>query len=147
MRISDWSSDVCSADLSGVGLTLGKAEALAGPEASIGIGGLGAGTLACYRKPGQDWTIFEIDPVMVDIARDPEKFTFLSDCAPGAPIVIGDARLRIAEQPPGHFDIIVIDAFSSDAIPLHLLTREAIGIYARTLKPDRSEEHTSELQS
>src|SRR3546814_17209929 len=73
---------------------------------------------------------------MVDIARDPEKFTFLSDCAPGAPIVIGDARLRIAEQPPGHFDIIVIDAFSSDAIPLHLLTREAIGIYARTLKPD-----------
>src|SRR3546814_10640125 len=56
--------------------------------------------------------------------------------SPGAPIVIGDARLRIAEQPPGHFDIIVIDAFSSDAIPLHLLTREAIGIYARTLKPD-----------
>src|SRR3546814_13263687 len=72
---------------------------------------------------------------MVDIARDPEKFTFLSDCAPGAPIVIGDARLRIAEQPAGHFDIIVLDAFSSDALPLHLLTREAIGIYARTLKP------------
>jgi SAM-dependent methyltransferase len=121
---------------SGVGLTLDKAEALAGPNASIGIVGLGAGTLACYRKPGQDWTIFEIDPVMVDIARDPEKFTFLSDCAPGAPIVIGDARLRIAEQPAGHFDIIVIDAFSSDAIPLHLLTKEAIGIYARALKPD-----------
>src|SRR3546814_6647371 len=119
MRISDLSSDVCSSDL------------------------------ACYRKPGQDWTIFEIDPVMVDIARDPEKFTFLSDCAPGAPIVIGDARLRIAEQPAGHFDIIVIDAFSSDAIPLHLLTKEAIGIYARALKPGgillihiRSEEHT-----
>src|SRR3546814_6415847 len=73
---------------------------------------------------------------MVDIARDHEKFTFRSDCAPGAPIGIGDARLRIAEQPAGHFDIIVIDAFSSDAIPLHLLTREAIGIYARTLKPD-----------
>src|SRR3546814_17078831 len=72
---------------------------------------------------------------MVDIARDPEKFTFRSDCAPGAPIVIGDARLRIAEQPAGHFDIIVIDAFSSDAIPLHLLTKEAIGIYARALKP------------
>src|SRR3546814_6241335 len=105
-------------------------------SAAIGIVGLGAGTLACYRKPGQDWTIFEIDPVMVDIARDPEKFTFLSDCAPGAPIVIGDARLRIAEQPAGHFDIIVIDAFSSDAIPLHLLTKEAIGIYARALKPD-----------
>jgi SAM-dependent methyltransferase len=121
---------------SGVGLTLDKADTLAGPEASIGIVGLGAGTLACYRKPGQQWTIFEIDPVMVDIARDPAKFTFLSDCAGDTPIVIGDARLQIAKQPAGRFDIIVIDAFSSDAIPLHLLTKEAIGIYARALKPD-----------
>jgi SAM-dependent methyltransferase len=121
---------------SGVGLTLDKAEALAGPNASIGIVGLGAGTLACYRKPGQQWTIFEIDPVMVQIARDPAKFTFLSDCAGNTPIVIGDARLQIAQQPAGHFDIIVIDAFSSDAIPLHLLTSEAIGIYKRALKPD-----------
>jgi SAM-dependent methyltransferase len=121
---------------SGVGLTLTKAEALAGPGASVGIVGLGAGTLACYRKPGQQWTIFEIDPVMVDIARDPDKFTFLSDCAGDSPIVIGDARLKIAEQPAGRFDILVIDAFSSDAIPLHLLTKEAIGIYQRALKPD-----------
>ena len=121
---------------SGVGLTLSKAEALAGPGASVGIVGLGAGTLACYRKPGQQWTIFEIDPVMVDIARDPAKFTFLSDCAGDSPIVIGDARLKIAEQPAGRFDILVIDAFSSDAIPLHLLTKEAIGIYQRALKPD-----------
>ncbi len=121
---------------SGVGLTLAKAEALAGPDASIGIVGLGAGTLACYRKPGQRWTIFEIDPVMVDIARDPAKFTFLSDCAGDTPIVIGDARLQIAEQPAGRFDVLVIDAFSSDAIPLHLLTKEAIGIYQRALKPD-----------
>jgi SAM-dependent methyltransferase len=121
---------------SGVGLTLDKAGALAGPNASIGIVGLGAGTLACYRKPGQRWTIFEIDPVMVDIARDPSKFTFLSDCAGDTPIVIGDARLQLANQPAGRFDVIVIDAFSSDAIPLHLLTKEAIGIYARALKPD-----------
>ena len=121
---------------SGVGLTLTKAEALAGPNAAVGIVGLGAGTLACYRKPGQQWTIFEIDPVMVDIARDPAKFTFLSDCAGDSPIVIGDARLKIAEQPAGRFDILVIDAFSSDAIPLHLLTKEAIGIYQRALKPD-----------
>ena len=121
---------------SGVGLTLAKAEALAGPGASVGIVGLGAGTLACYRKPGQQWTIFEIDPVMVDIARDPSKFTFLSDCAGDTPIVIGDARLKIAEQPSGRFDVLVIDAFSSDAIPLHLLTKEAIGIYQRALKPD-----------
>ncbi|WP_447764926.1 spermidine synthase [Sphingopyxis panaciterrae] len=121
---------------SGVGLTLDKAQMLAGPRAAIGIVGLGAGTLACYRRPGQQWTIFEIDPVMVDIARDPAKFTFLSDCAGDTPIVIGDARLQLAQQPAGKFDILVIDAFSSDAIPLHLLTEEAFGIYARALKPD-----------
>ncbi|MBL8652278.1 MAG: fused MFS/spermidine synthase [Sphingopyxis sp.] len=121
---------------SGVGLTLDRASELAGPNAAIGIVGLGAGTLACYRKPGQDWTIFEIDPVMVDIARDPSKFTFLADCAGDTPIVLGDARLQIAKQPAGRFDILVIDAFSSDAIPLHLLTAEAIGVYRRALKPD-----------
>jgi len=120
---------------SGVGLALDKAGVLAGPNASIGLVGLGAGTLSCYRRPGQRWTIFEIDPAMVDIARDPSKFTFISRCAPDVPIVIGDARLRIAMLPPARFDILVIDAFSSDAIPLHLLTAEAIGIYARALKP------------
>ena len=121
---------------SGVGLALARAPQLAGPNASVGIVGLGAGTLACYRRPGQQWTIFEIDPVMVDIARDRSKFTFLSDCAPAVPIVIGDARLQIEKLPPARFDMLVIDAFSSDAIPLHLLTSEAIGIYARALKPD-----------
>ncbi|ALC13583.1 spermidine synthase [Sphingopyxis sp. 113P3] len=121
---------------SGVGLALGAAARLAGPNASVGIVGLGAGTLSCYRRAGQRWTIFEIDPVMVSIARDPAKFTFLSRCAGDTPIIIGDARLEIAKQPSGRFDILVIDAFSSDAIPLHLLTKEAIGIYARALKPD-----------
>ena len=121
---------------SGVGLTLDRADSLAGPGASVGLVGLGAGTLSCYRRPGQRWTIFEIDPAMADIARDPSKFTFISQCAPDVPIVIGDARLRIAQSPPAQFDILIIDAFSSDAIPLHLLTKEAIGIYARALKPD-----------
>lgn len=121
---------------SGVGLTLDKARELAGPDASVGIVGLGAGTLSCYRKAGQAWTIFEIDPAMAKIARDPEKFTFITRCAPNVPIVIGDARLQIAKLPPAQFDILVIDAFSSDAIPLHLLTEEAIGIYARALKTD-----------
>ncbi|WOF44001.1 fused MFS/spermidine synthase [Sphingopyxis indica] len=116
---------------SGVGLALDRAPA----EAAVGIVGLGAGTLSCYRKPGQHWTIFEIDPAMVAIARDPAKFTFLSHCAPDTPIILGDARLEIAKQPPGRLDILVIDAFSSDAIPLHLLTEEAMGIYARALKP------------
>ncbi|SNS69082.1 spermidine synthase [Sphingopyxis indica] len=116
---------------SGVGLALDRAPA----EAAVGIVGLGAGTLSCYRKPGQHWTIFEIDPAMVAIARDPAKFTFLSHCAPDTPIILGDARLEIAKQPPGRLDVLVIDAFSSDAIPLHLLTEEAMGIYARALKP------------
>lgn len=120
---------------SGVGLTLDKAAQMMGPSASVGLVGLGAGTLSCYRRPGQHWTIFEIDPVMVDIARDPTRFTFIDRCAPDAPIIVGDARLQIAKLPPAQFDILVIDAFSSDAIPLHLLTAEAIGIYARALKP------------
>ncbi len=120
---------------SGVGLTLDRADALAGPRAAVGLVGLGAGTLACYRRPGQRWTIFEIDPAMARIARDRKKFTFISRCAPDVPIVIGDARLRIAQQPAAEFDILIIDAFSSDAIPLHLLTAEAVGIYARALKP------------
>lgn len=120
---------------SGVGLALGKAAGLAGPRAAVGIVGLGAGTLSCYRRPGQHWTIFEIDPVMVDIARDPRKFTYLAECAGDTPIILGDARLQIEKLPPARFDILVIDAFSSDAIPLHLLTREAVGIYARALKP------------
>ena len=120
---------------SGVGLVLDKARQLAGPQAAVGIVGLGAGTLTCYRQPGQRWTIFEIDPAMVAIARDSRKFTYLAECAGDTPIVIGDARLQIEKLPPAGFDILVIDAFSSDAIPLHLVTREAIGIYARALKP------------
>ena len=103
---------------SGVGLTLDRLPELAGPDAAVGIVGLGTGTLSCYRKAGQHWTIFEIDPVMADIARDPTKFTFLSRCAADTPIVIGDARLQIAKLPPARFDVLVIDAFSSDAIPL-----------------------------
>ncbi len=117
---------------SGVGLALQQAS----PTASVGIVGLGAGTLACYRQPAQKWTFFEIDPVMMQIARNPDRFTFLSDCAPDAPVVLGDARLMLEKTPPKTFDILVIDAFSSDAIPLHLLTKEAIDIYARALKDD-----------
>ena len=120
---------------SGVGLTLDRLPELAGPDAAVGIVGLGTGTLSCYRKAGQHWTIFEIDPVMADIARDPTKFTFLSRCAADTPIVIGDARLQIAKLPPARFDVLVIDAFSSDAIPLHLLTREAFDAYTRALRP------------
>jgi len=115
----------------GIGLAMGAM----GPEARIGVVGLGVGTLACYRQPGQDWTFFEIDPAVVRYSQD-RTFTFLSECAPQARIVIGDARLRLAEEPAGRFDLLAIDAFTSDAIPMHLMTREAFAVYDRTLAED-----------
>ena len=120
---------------SGVGLSLADAGALFGARASVGVVGLGTGTLSCYKQPGQDWTFFEIDPAMVGIARDSGAFSFLSRCAPDARIVVGDARLTVAREPAGRFDVVALDAFSSDAVPLHLLTAEAFGVYARALKP------------
>lgn len=97
--------------------------------------GLGTGTLACYRKPAQRWTFFEIDPLVARFSQD-GSFTFLSDCTPDARVVIGDARLAIESEPEGRFDLLAIDAFSSDAIPIHLLTQEAFAIYGRALAPD-----------
>ena len=121
---------------SGVGLALRHAPDLFGGRARVDVVGLGAGTLACYIRPGQTWRFYEIDPAMAAIARDPADFTFLSRCQPHADIVIGDARMTLARQPAGGADLLVIDAFSSDAIPMHLLTREALDIYARRLAPD-----------
>ncbi len=121
---------------SGVGIAFAKAPALFGPNASIGVVGLGTGTLACYRKPGQNWQFFEIDPLMIEIAREKKVFSFLERCAPDVPITLGDARLTLAEVPQGKFDILALDAFSSDSIPLHLLTKEAFATYRRALKPD-----------
>jgi hypothetical protein len=100
----------------------------------VAVVGLGAGSLACYRRDAEDWTFYEIDPQVVRIARDPHLFRFLSDCAPSVPIVLGDARLTLAAS-PSRYDLIVLDAFSSDAIPVHLLTQEAFAIYLTHLKP------------
>ncbi|HXF89715.1 MAG TPA: fused MFS/spermidine synthase [Xanthobacteraceae bacterium] len=105
-----------------------------GRLAEVAIVGLGAGTLACHRRDGERWTFFEIDPAVVRIARDERYFRFLSACAPDAAIVIGDARLTLAAA-SGRYDLIVIDAFSSDAIPIHLLTREALRSYLSRLTP------------
>lgn len=121
---------------SGVGLAFERASELYGPDASLGVVGLGTGTLACYRRPGQQWMFFEIDPAMVDIAQDNSRFTFLSQCAPDAPILVGDARLKLQDVPRESFDLLAIDAFSSDAIPLHLLTREAFDVYDSAVQPD-----------
>lgn len=98
--------------------------------------GLGTGSLACQTRPGEAWTFYEIDPQVVRMASDPARFTFLSHCAPNVPIVLGDARLTLADAAPSSLDLIVVDAFSSDAIPIHLMTTEAIGLYLAKLKPD-----------
>jgi SAM-dependent methyltransferase len=121
---------------SGVGLAFAKAEEFYGPAAAVGVVGLGSGTLACYAKPGQDWHFFEIDPLMVEIARGKKIFSYVDRCAPDAKIHIGDARLTLAERPKANLDLLAIDAFSSDAIPLHLLTKEAFDVYRRILKPN-----------
>lgn len=121
---------------SGVGLGLKAAPSLYGLHARIDVVGLGAGTLACYAQPGQRWRFYEIDPEVVRIARDRSKFTFLSRCLPNAPVEIGDARLSLTNAPARSADILVIDAFSSDAIPMHLMTREAIASYGRALSDD-----------
>jgi spermidine synthase len=82
--------------------------------------------------PGQSWTFFEIDPVVVALARDDRFFTFLQESSAELRIVLGDARLSLAHE-PGQFDLLVVDAFSSDAIPIHLVTREAVAIYRQRL--------------
>lgn len=117
---------------SGAGLVLAKTEAMFGKGARVGVVGLGGGTLACYGRPGQTWTYFEIDPVVWDYSRD-GTFTFLRDCTPDAKVIIGDARLELEKLPKAAFDVLAVDAFSSDSIPLHLLTDEAIGIYTGAL--------------
>nr|WP_281494029.1 fused MFS/spermidine synthase [Jannaschia sp. S6380] len=101
---------------------------ISGPGAGIGIVGLGVGSLACYATPGQDWQFYEIDPMVVQIATNPALFTFMQTCAPDAPIHIGDARTVLATQTLT-YDLLVLDAYSSDAVPVHLLTREAFDIY------------------
>jgi hypothetical protein len=101
----------------------------------IGVVGLGAGSIACYRQPGQIWTFYEIDPAVAEIASDPQYFTYLRDCAPDARIVLGDGRMSLAAAAKGEFDLLILDAFSSDAVPIHLVTREAMALYVDKLAP------------
>jgi len=100
---------------------------------SIGVVGLGTGSILCYSKPGQRWTFFEIDSRVEKIARDQRFFTFLSDCEVKPRIVLGDARLTLAREPRGTYSLLIVDAFSSDAIPVHLMTREALRLYEQLL--------------
>ena len=107
-----------------------------GAPLSVAVVGLGAGTTAAYSRAGEAWTFYEIDPMVVDIARNPKLFTYLSECAGVQPgITLGDARLRLREARDGAYDLIVLDAFSSDAVPAHLMTREALALYLSKLAP------------
>ncbi|HEU0066784.1 MAG TPA: hypothetical protein VFQ57_06045 [Sphingomonas sp.] len=118
---------------SGVGRAMRRLPAIAGPGARVGVVGLGTGTLACYAQAGQSWRFYEIDPAVVLIARHSGDFTYLSRCLPNPIIRIGDARLRLAQEATASLDLLALDAFSSDAVPMHLMTREAFAIYARVL--------------
>jgi len=102
----------------------------------IGIIGLGAGTLACYTKPGQTWAFYELDPLVINIASNPDYFTYISQCNPKIRMVPPDARLALMKEPDHKFDLYIVDAFSSDSIPTHLLTQEAIKLYFDKIKPD-----------
>jgi hypothetical protein len=102
---------------------------------STAIVGLGAGGLACYSEPGAKWTFYEIDPTVARIARDPALFTYLRDCDGEFDVKIGDGRQVLADEPEGKFGLIVLDAFTSDAVPFHLITREALAMYEQRLRP------------
>jgi SAM-dependent methyltransferase len=116
---------------SGVGLALRFC--CEGPR-RVGVIGLGAGTLATYGKTGDSFRFYEINPQVIQLARS--SFTFLSDSPARIEIVLGDARLSLEREPPQQFDVLAVDAFSGDAIPVHLLTREAVALFLRHLKPE-----------
>jgi SAM-dependent methyltransferase len=114
---------------SGAGLCLREP----GPARKVGLIGLGAGTLATYGRPGDQFKFYEINPLVVDMAR--REFTYLKDSAAKVETAVGDGRLLLAAEPPQQFDVLVVDAFSGDSIPVHLLTRESFELYYRHLKP------------
>jgi hypothetical protein len=105
------------------------------PIQYIGAVGLGVGSIAAYGKPGQNITFYEINPMVISIARNSKLFTYISDCQAQVDIIEGDARLSLSKGPVHQFDLLLIDAFSSDSIPVHLLTREALELYMQNLSP------------
>jgi spermidine synthase len=100
----------------------------------VGVIGLGTGTLAAYGRKGDRYRFYEINPRVADLAA--QQFTYLADSDAELAMVLGDARLSLEREPPQQFDVLAVDAFSSDAIPVHLITREALALYLRHMKPD-----------
>lgn len=103
---------------------------------NVGIAGLGAGGMSCLRQPGENWRFYENDPLVAKIARSSSAFHYLEDCGGNSRVILGDARLSLAKEPRGLFDLLVVDVFTTDAVPVHLMTREAITIYAERLRAD-----------
>src|SRR5262249_38119399 len=135
--VDDWTPATYYYPNSPMALTIGKVrERLGEKKGHFGVIGLGAGSLACHSKDGEVWRFFEIDPVIIGIASNPRYFTFLKHCQPKPDIVLGDARLTMAKEANDSFDLIVVDAFSSDAVPVHLMTAEALRLYLDKVKPD-----------
>ncbi len=117
---------------SGVGRLLALPDGLGGRH--VGVIGLGTGTLAAYGETGDRFRFYDIDPAVVAVAQ--REFSYLSDSKAAIDIVVGDARLNLDREPPNRFDVLVVDAFSGDSIPVHLMTREALAIYRRHMKDD-----------
>ncbi len=124
------------APASPIGQVLTERQA-ARPGLSLGVVGLGTGTTATYVRAADRMRYYEIDPLVARIAEDPARFSYLHGCAKGpVSVVLGDARLSLAREPDGQFDVLLVDAFSSDSVPVHLLTVEALKTYLRVIKPD-----------
>jgi hypothetical protein len=119
----------------GLGLTV-QAGLARFDKGRLGLIGLGSGSTACLKRPQDSLTIFEIDPMVVRFSTQTGIFTFAPQCAPDARVVLGDARLGIATLPDASLDVLLVDAFSSDAVPAHLLTKEAIALYLQKLSPE-----------
>jgi hypothetical protein len=119
----------------GIGQAITAIRERKGAPLRVAVIGVGSGTLACASEPGETWKFFEIDQTMVDTARAPKYFTYIQNCEPDLKPVIGDARLTFAKEPDGAYDLIIVDAYSSDAIPIHLATEQAMKIYKDKLAP------------
>ena len=119
----------------GIGQAITAIRERKGAPLRVAVIGVGSGTLACAAEPDESWKFFEIDQTMVDAARDPRFFNYIRSCQPDLKPVIGDARLTFAKEPDGIYDLIIVDAYSSDAIPIHLATEQAMKIYKDKLAP------------